>query len=792
MSNDKSMRISAFSIEKNITVDKIYLILKMHNLYVDNNPNKKLTPEQIKIINDYLEKESNGINNKQSNEYKVVDNPQENFEFLDYQTTDVDDNKDSKVLFKTYGFIDPSKLSLKTTTKKIKNTNLNLKNINEKHEFSKKKQLKNQKIGKYSETKNDSDIKLGNLKNSEDKGFDSKNKGNNYSKKNNFNTVKDLKEIKDKIRKHKQLKAEKVHIRLDKEKKDNCKNKNIVSAPFFTTLEILAKLFDVGTDELIKKCKSYGLNILPSQKLDKETILILADDYGFIVEFQEDLLINKLTTTDNELIKTRIPIVTVMGHVDHGKTTFLDYIKKTNVTKMEKGGITQHLGAYKIKTVSGREIVFLDTPGHEAFTNMRSVSCDVADIVIIIIAADDGVKQQTKEVLLEARRYNIPIVFAFNKIDKESSNVNKVKEELSLLDFLTEDWGGRYQYQEISAKNGTGIENLLEKVFIEADLLELKARFNGPASGTVIESSLVKGKGYLNNVIVKNGKLQIGDFVVIGNSYGKVKMLINDKGQITKEAFPSDPVQIIGVNTVGASGERFYVVKNEKDAKKTISEIENLTRQHNSISHNTDKNDKEKLNIIVKSDVIGTAKALNDSLKKLSNAEIGVDIINYGIGNITETDITLAEATKSIIVTFNIKNSGDITKLAKDKSIKIISHDIIYDILDDITYIIKRLKNKNKVEKYVGKAEIKAIFDISKIGKIAGCVVLEGPIFRNNFVKVIRKDEVIFNGEIKTIKHKKNEMESIKTLDECGICIKNFENFNVGDFIEFYDLVDNG
>lgn len=792
MSNDKSMRISAFSIEKNITVDKIYLILKMHNLYVDNNPNKKLTPEQIKIINDYLEKESNGINNKQSNEYKVVDNPQENFEFLDYQTTDVDDNKDSKVLFKTYGFIDPSKLSLKTTKKKIKNTNLNLKNINEKHEFSKKKQLKSQKIGKYSETQNDSDVKLGNLKNSEDKGFDSKNKGNNYSKKNNFNTVKDLKEIKDKIRKHKQLKAEKVHIRLDKEKKDNCKNKNIVSAPFFTTLEILAKLFDVGTDELIKKCKSYGLNILPSQKLDKETILILADDYGFIVEFQEDLLINKLTTTDNELIKTRIPIVTVMGHVDHGKTTFLDYIKKTNVTKMEKGGITQHLGAYKIKTVSGREIVFLDTPGHEAFTNMRSVSCDVADIVIIIIAADDGVKQQTKEVLLEARRYNIPIVFAFNKIDKESSNVNKVKEELSLLDFLTEDWGGRYQYQEISAKNGTGIENLLEKVFIEADLLELKARFNGPASGTVIESSLVKGKGYLNNVIVKNGKLQIGDFVVIGNSYGKVKMLINDKGQITKEAFPSDPVQIIGVNTAGASGERFYVVKNEKDAKKTISEIENLTRQHNSISHNTDKNDKEKLNIIVKSDVIGTAKALNDSLKKLSNAEIGVDIINYGIGNITETDITLAEATKSIIVTFNIKNSGDITKLAKDKSIKIISHDIIYDILDDITYIIKRLKNKNKVEKYVGKAEIKAIFDISKVGKIAGCVVLEGPIFRNNFVKVIRNDEVIFNGEIKTIKHKKNEMESIKTLDECGICIKNFENFNVGDFIEFYDLVDNG
>ena len=759
--------------------------MKENNFIVENNPNQKLTSEQLSVINDYLDKEKNTTNVSIDDKKNTLLG--DTNDFLEDEESTFE--KKSDTLFKTYGFIDPSKLSLRSNNKKTPDTNFKKQNNNLNN---RRKELKNSnlKFKKNSENKNTQDVNEKKSDIDDEKNTNRDLENNNFSKKKTFNNVRSLKEIKDEIRKYKQIKAEKVSKRLGKKRDEDSKNNNKISVPVFTTLETMSALLRVDIDELLKRCKSYGLrNILPQQKLDKDSISILADDFGYIVEFQEDLLNDKFSATNKESTKTRVPIVTVMGHVDHGKTTFLDYIRKTHVTKSEKGGITQHLGAYKIKASNGREIVFLDTPGHEAFTNMRSVGCDVSDVVIIIIAADDGVKKQTKEALSEANNANVPVVFAFNKIDKEGININKIKEELSTMNFLVEDWGGRYQYQEISAKTGAGIDELLEKVFIEADLLDLEARFSGPAVGTVIESSLEKGIGYLNNVIVRDGKLEVGDFVVIGSTYGKVRMLINDKGEKVKASFPSDPVQIVGLNSPAVSGEKFYVVKDEKEAKKTVSEIENLLKQQKSSIANTNS-DGEKLNFIVKSDVVGTAKAISDSLKKLKDDIIDISVINYGVGNVTENDVLLAETSKSIIVTFNLKNPSSIVQFAKNKSIQIISCDIIYDILDKVSEIIKKIKHKNKVEKYVGKTEIKAIFDISKVGKIAGCVVVEGPVFKKNLIKVIRGGDVIFIGEIKTIKHKKDEIESVKTMDECGICIKNFENFKVGDFIEFYDLVD--
>lgn len=788
MSEINSVRISTFSRDKNISINKIFDILKEFKINIDNNPNQKLTQEQIQLINNYLDKEKNLVNNYQTeNEDNFYNDQLNNSQFLDNNDTELDQGK-SEELFKTYGFIDPSKLSIKTNKKSEKN--INQKKINNSSATHYEKYLKkNSSETKYYGSKH-ANSQTNNKEKPNPKKVKANTLNNNYKNK-EHTEIRSIKEIKNEIRKYKQLKIEKINKRLKKGEDENSKNKKKVSIPLFTTLEILSKLLDIKINELTKKCKDYGLNVLPSQKLDRETITIIADDYNFSLEFQEDLLKDKLTTTNDNLLKPRIPIVTVMGHIDHGKTTFLDYIRKTNITKSEKGGITQHLGAYKIKTSSDKEMVFLDTPGHEAFANMRSIGCDVADVVIVIIAADDGVKKQTKEALTDARNHNLPIVFAFNKIDKSGINIDKVKEELSKLNFLVEDWGGEYQYQEISAKTGEGIEKLLDKVLTEAYLLDLKADFEGSASGTVIESTIAKGKGYLNNVIVKSGKLKVGDFVIIGTSYGKIKMLIDSQGNTVKESYPSDPVQIVGLSFAAVSGDSFYVVNDEKEAKKTVLDMSNIMKQKITTNNTSDNIDNEKLNVIIRSDVIGTSKALADSLKKLSDEFVEVRVISYGIGNVTETDILLAETTKSTILTFNVKNPGSITKFAKDKSVQIVSYDVIYDIIDYVNAVIKKMKSKNKIEKYVGKAEIKAIFDISKVGKIAGCVVLEGPIFKKNLIKVIRGDNIIYSGEIKTIKHKKAEMESIKTLDECGICIKNFEDFIVGDYIEFYDLVDN-
>ena len=774
---------------------------------------------------------------KNLNDNPIVNNYNENY---------IDDSG----LFKIYGSIDTNKyneikknkpLSLKNN-KKVENSKKNKKENNkEKKDFKEKNNDKNNKNKKFftnekvdknniqknksseyekTNNKNQKNDQKNDIK-SDKKTFQSDN-FNNTTKRFN-NNKKTSEEIKNENRKYQLLKREKVEKRKNIYESEINKKQRQITVTEFTSIKDLALLMNKKEEDLQKKCTEFGLKVTLSQSLDRDTILLLTSEYNYEITFAEDEIINKYITNNiNENnLKKRIPIVTVMGHVDHGKTSLLDYIRKTNVTKKEAGGITQHIGAYKTKTSKGDEIVFLDTPGHEAFTAMRSRGCDITDIVIIIIAADDGVKPQTIEALNQAKNANIPIIFAINKIDKEGANPDKIKESLSQMNFLVEDWGGKYQCQYISAKTGQGVDELLDKILLEAEMLDLKADYNIKARGTVIESSLEKGRGYINNIIVQNGELKVGDIVVTSNYYGKVKGLIDDNGKNVKNAYPSDPVQIIGINGPSKSGEKFYVVDNEKIAKEIIEEKDKVIKEqkirlqnidktkpinnykdkddrfkNNNVVNNKNENneDEEKeekriVNIIIKTDVYGSAQALSDSLLRLSEENIEINVIYSGIGSVTESDILLASTSKSQIITFNVKNQGSILKAAEKDKIKISSFNIIYDAIDYIKQVIEDIKSEKKVEKYIGKAEIKAIFDISKVGKIAGCVVLEGPIFKKNIVKVVRNDEVIFTGEIKTLKHQKTEMDSIKTFGECGICIKHYEDFQIGDFIEFYDLL---
>ena len=811
---------------------------KNFNIVLNNDDNDD---DDEKIDDDDINKTNNYSFEKNLNDNPIVNNYDESY---------VDDSG----LFKIYGSIDTNKyneikrnkpLSSKNNKKdKLKTKN---KDNKDKKDFIDKKNFKDKNDREDKNERNNRNDRNDNLftdkkdkkdKLSEYNNINNKNQKNNNKNDNNksdkkpftqdgfnntvnkYNTKKTSEEIKLENRKYQLLKREKVEKKKSFKQHEINKKQRQLTVTEFTSIKDLAMLMNKKEEDLQKKCTELGLKITLSQSLDRDTILLLTSEYNYEITFAEDEIINKYINNniDENNLKKRIPIVTVMGHVDHGKTSLLDYIRKTNVTKKEAGGITQHIGAYKTKTPKGDEIVFLDTPGHEAFTAMRSRGCDITDIVIIIIAADDGVKPQTIEALNQAKNANIPIIFAINKIDKDGANPDKIKESLSQMNFLVEDWGGKYQCQYISAKTGQGVEDLLDKILLEAEMLDLKADYNIRARGTVIESSLEKGRGYINNIIVQNGELKVGDIVVTSKYYGKIKGLIDDNGKNVKNAYPSDPVQIIGINGPSKSGEKFYVVENEKIAKSIIEEKEKVIKEqmirvqnidktkptniykddknkNNTITDKQEESTEEKegkkvINIIIKTDVYGSAQALSDSIVKLSEENIDINVIHSGIGSVTESDILLASTSKSQIITFNVKNQGSILKSAEKNNIKISSFNIIYDAIDYIKQVIDDIKSEKKVEKYIGKAEIKAIFDISKVGKIAGCVVLEGPIFKKNIVKVIRNDEIIFTGEIKTLKHQKTEMDSIKTFGECGICIKHYEDFQIGDFIEFYELLE--
>jgi len=561
-------------------------------------------------------------------------------------------------------------------------------------------------------------------------------------------------------------------------------------------------MMNVPVTDIIATCMNLGLFVSINQRLDAETMSIVAEEFGYKVQFVSAEVVEAVTEEEDrpEDLKPRPPIVTVMGHVDHGKTKLLDYIRNTNVVAGEAGGITQHIGAYSVTLENGRQITFLDTPGHEAFTAMRARGAQITDIAIIVVAADDGVMPQTVEAINHAAAAGVPIVFAINKIDKPTANPDRIKEELAKMNYLVEDWGGKYQSQEISAKTGLNVNLLLEKVLLEADLLDLKANPNKPAHGTVIESSLDKGKGYIATLLVKSGTLRIGDIVLAGCHYGRVKALFNERGNRVTEAGPSTPVLMTGLNGAPQAGDKFNVMKTEREAKEIAikraqlqREQELRTQKHitlDEIGRRIAIGNFQELNLIVKGDVDGSVEALSDALIKLSTEQIQVNIIHKAVGQISESDVLLAAASNAIIVGFQVRPSMNARKLAEKEQIDIRLCSIIYDAMEYIKTAMERMLLPEVKTVIVGYLEIKEVFKISKVGTVAGCFVREGKITRDSKVRIIRDGIVVYTGELGSLKRFKDDVKEVSSGLECGLNIKNFNDIKVGDIIEAYQEVE--
>lgn len=580
--------------------------------------------------------------------------------------------------------------------------------------------------------------------------------------------------------------------------------KGILKLTEFVTVSELASMMDVSATEVIGKCMGLGIFASINQRLDAETIQVVASDFGFETEFisadvQEAIIVEEDKPED---LLSRAPIITVMGHVDHGKTSLLDYIRNAGVADGEAGGITQHIGAYSVTMESGQQITFLDTPGHEAFTAMRARGAQVTDIAIIIVAADDDVMPQTKEAISHAQAAGVPMVFAINKIDKDGANPDKVKEQLSAMSpsILVEEWGGKYQSHDISAKKGLGIEELLEKVVLEAEMLDLKANPNKKAIGTVVEATLDKGKGYVTTVLVSSGTLKVGDFIIAGQHYGKVKAMENDKGQRIKEAGPSVPVAILGFNGAPSAGDAFNVLSDEKEAKAIAVKREQLKREQglrtkkhitlDEIGRRLAIGDFKELNVIVKGDVDGSIEALSDSLQKLSTEEIEVNIIHKGVGQVSETDVTLAAASDAIIVAFQVRPSMQARRMATEEGVDIRMYSVIYKAIDEIKEAMEGLLSPEIKEEILGSAEIRETFAITKVGTIAGCFVTDGLITRKNPVRVIRQGIVVYTGTLGSLKRFKDDAKEVKRGFECGLNIDKYNAIEVGDIIESFHEIE--
>ncbi|EJF09733.1 translation initiation factor IF-2, partial [Pontibacter sp. BAB1700] len=567
----------------------------------------------------------------------------------------------------------------------------------------------------------------------------------------------------------------------------------------FVSANDLAALMNVSVNEVIKVCMQLGMFVSINQRLDAEAITIIADEFGYSVEFitSEDEQALEVTIEENEEdLVDRAPIVTIMGHVDHGKTSLLDYIRNANVTAGEAGGITQHIGAYSVKTEGGRTVTFLDTPGHEAFTAMRARGAKVTDVVIIVVAADDSVMPQTKEAINHAQAAGSPIIIALNKIDKPGANPDKVREELAQMNILVEEWGGKYQSQEVSAKTGAGIPDLLEKVLLEAELLELKANPDRKAVGTVIEASLDKGRGYVATVLVQTGTLKIGDVVLAGSHYGRVKAMTDHRGRKMKEAGPSTPVQLLGLDGAPQAGDKFQVMESEREAREIASNRAQLqreqslrTRKHitlDEIGRRLAIGTFKELNVIVKGDVDGSVEALSDSLLKLSTAEVQVNIISKGVGAISESDVLLASASDAIIIGFQVRPSQNARRLAEQEQIDVRLYSIIYDAINEVKDAMEGMLAPTLKEEITGNAEVRDVFKITKVGTIAGCMITDGSIQRNSKVRLVRDGIVVHDGEILALKRFKDDVSEVRQGYECGISLRGYNEIQVGDVIEAY------
>ena len=602
--------------------------------------------------------------------------------------------------------------------------------------------------------------------------------------------------------KYRKEKREQAADRMHELENQEMADSKVLKLTEFVTANELASMMDVPVTQVIGTCMSIGIMVSINQRLDAETINLVAEEFGFKTEYVSAEVAQAIVEEADaeEDLQPRAPIVTVMGHVDHGKTSLLDYIRKANVIAGEAGGITQHIGAYNVKLEDGRRITFLDTPGHEAFTAMRARGAKVTDVVIIIVAADDNVMPQTKEAINHAMAAGVPIVFAINKIDKPTANPDKIKEELASMNFLVEEWGGKYQSQDISAKKGIGVPELLEKVLLEAEMLDLKANPNRKATGSIIESSLDKGRGYVATVLVSNGTLKVGDIVLAGTNYGKVKAMFNERNQRMKEAGPAEPALILGLNGAPAAGDTFHVIETEQEAREIANKREQLQREQglrtqkmltlDEVGRRLALGDFHELSIIVKGDVDGSVEALSDSLIKLSTEQIQVNVIHKGVGQISESDVSLAAASDAIIVGFQVRPSNSAAKLAEQEGVDIRKYSVIYDAIEEVKSAMEGMLAPTVKEQVTATIEVREVFNISKVGMVAGAMVKTGKVKRTDKARLIRDGIVIFSGNINALKRFKDDVKEVGTNFECGISLTNCNDIKVGDIIETYEEVE--
>ncbi len=602
--------------------------------------------------------------------------------------------------------------------------------------------------------------------------------------------------------KYRREKRDAVAERMSEEMAAEAAQSKVLKLTEFVTVSELATMMNVGVNQVIGTCMSIGIMVSINQRLDAETINIVADEFGFTTEYVSAEVQNAITEEEddeNDLV-TRAPIVTVMGHVDHGKTSLLDHIRNTNVIAGEAGGITQHIGAYNVKLKDGHSITFLDTPGHEAFTAMRARGAQVTDIAIIIVAADDSVMPTTKEAIAHAQAANVPMVFAINKIDKPGANPDKIREDLANMNLLVEDWGGKYQCQEISAKKGIGVYELLEKVLLEAEMLDLKANPNRKATGSIIESSLDKGRGYVSTVLVSNGTLKVGDVVIAGTAWGKVKAMFNERNQRIEKAGPAEPAIILGLNGAPTAGDSFHVMESEQEAREIANKRIQLQREQSlrtttklgldELSHRIALGEFHELNIIVKGDTDGSIEALSDSFIKLSTEKVQVNVISKAVGQISENDVMLASASEAIIIGFQVRPSADARRAADREGVEINTYSIIYDAIDDVKSTMQGMLDKVKKEIISGEIEVKQVFKISKVGTVAGGLVTEGKVHSKDKARVIRDGIVIHTAPIDALKRYKDDAKEVATGLECGISLVNFNDIQVGDIIETFTEIE--
>ena len=606
---------------------------------------------------------------------------------------------------------------------------------------------------------------------------------------------------KSKAAKYRRDKREQHRQKVEDDVAQQEQDSKVLKVTEFVTVTEVATMMDVPTTKVISACMSLGIMVTMNQRLDAETLSIVADEFGYEVDFvtadiEESI---EVVEDDPKDLQFRAPIVTVMGHVDHGKTSLLDYIREENVIAGESGGITQHIGAYGVQLDSGQKIAFLDTPGHEAFTAMRARGAQVTDIAIIVIAADDDVMPQTKEAISHAQAAGVPIVFAINKVDKPTANPDKIKEALASMNLLVEDWGGKIQSHDISAKTGLGVKELLEKVLLEAELLDLKANPDRLATGTVVEAFLDKGRGYVSTVLVQNGTLRIGDYVLAGKNSGKVKAMHDERGNNIEAAGPSTPVSVLGLDGAPQAGDKFNVLEDEREAKDIASKRAQLHREQSvrtqrhitldEIGRRIALGDFKELNIILKGDVDGSVEALTDSFQKLSTEEIHVNIIHKGVGAITESDVLLASASDAIIIGFNVRPAGNARMVADKEEIDIRTYSIIYDAINDLKDAMEGMLSPEIKEEITGTAEIRETFKISKIGTIAGCMVQSGKIYRNSGIRLIREGVVVYTGELASLKRFKDDVKEVSKGYDCGLQIKNYNDIRINDIVEAYQEV---